>query len=134
MSWLNHWKGVCKKKRMAAPPVNAIPITTSQRVQRGTNRPSGNSRKVRRKRKTARKDTIMVGTNQGDELATKGVERWLKSGTLWLEIPVVTSRTATRSAIQSLDLRHAMIAPTTNQTNTEMTLSAQLKMAYLPPV
>jgi len=49
-------------------PANAIPGTRNQRIQPGTNRPSGKRRKKRGKRKRARKITTRVGTNQGEEL------------------------------------------------------------------
>ncbi len=48
--------------------------------------------------------------------------------------PVVTSRIAARSAIQSSDLRQATITPTADQTSTQMTLRATLKLAKLSTV
>src|SRR4249919_1597319 len=112
-------KETSRKKR------KAIPATTqhgsSQYVHRGTNRPSGKSEQARKNAPFPSKVKTMAGTCHAE---------WLPSnvnGTYTRPSP--TTPRATRSAIQSSDLRQKITALTTRQTNTEARVSARVKVA-----
>src|SRR2546422_6802615 len=90
-----------------------IPETTqqgrSQRVHRGTNRPLGKSEQTRKNTPFPSTFKTMASICHGEWLACNTDETFT--------VPSATTPNATRSAIQSSDLRQKITAPTAKQRN-----------------
>jgi hypothetical protein len=92
-----------------------------QRVQRGTNCPLGNRKKTSTSKARARKNRQAVGTLHGEGIGSRVLVSMIG--------PNVTSMSATKSAIQSSDLRQTISALTTKHTTTEASVSATVNAA-----
>src|SRR6266571_6602239 len=102
-----------------------IPETTqqgrSQRVHRGTNRPLGKSEQTR-------KNTPFPSTFK--TMASICHAEWLPSNVnVTYNVPIATTLSATRSAIQSSDLRQKINALTAKQIKAEAIVSTRVKVA-----
>ena len=102
-----------------------IPVITqqgrSQRVHLGTNRPLGKSEQTR-------KNTPLQNTFK--TMASACQAEWLPSNAnVTYKVLSATTPKATRSAIQSSDLRQKITALTTMQRNTKAMVSTRVKTA-----
>ena len=102
----NKVRGIC----------NARYARKVQRVQRGTNRPLGNSRKTSTSKAQASKLMHRFGTSQGEELLNGTVPNSLMG-------PNVISMSATKNAIRSPGLRQMMSVLTTKHMSIETNAS-----------
>src|SRR6266566_4376716 len=107
-----------KSENKLRNPINGIHMTRSQRIQRGTNRPSGKRDKNRAARTLARKKM-----KRADHCHSQG----LPSSAL-IVVPglLSTSMSETSNANQSLDFPHVrqkITTPIPNHTNAEATTS-----------
>src|ERR1700730_14750799 len=113
-----------KSEKKLRKPIKGIHTTTSQRVQRGTNRPSGKRDKKRAARTLPRKIT-----KRAENCHTQGLPA--NALIVVLGLPS-TSKSATSSANQSSDLpqvRQKITTPTPNHAKAEATVSAPLNAA-----
>ena len=110
----NKVRGIC----------NARNTRKVQRVQRGTNRPLGNSRKTSTSKAWASKLIQRFGTSHGEELL---------NGTFTNSMirPNVISMSATKNAIRSSGLRQMMSVLTTKHMSIEINASTIVNAAYL---
>src|SRR5713101_106838 len=103
-----NWEKIERKARPGKRKESTLPTTSAsitQRIQRGTNLPSGKRKKTRSRRRKARLFKNKAVQCQLDWL--------LPTVSVAFVVPCSTSQKATSSAIQSFDLRQAMMAPTT---------------------
>src|SRR5215469_17670854 len=112
-------KATSRKKRKATPETTQQ--GRSQRVHRGTNRPVGKSEQTRKNTPFPSTVKTMAGTCHAEWLPCKVKVMY--------RIPSATPPKATRSAIQSSDLRQKITAPTTMQRNTKAMVSTRVKVA-----
>src|SRR2546421_12863393 len=113
-----------KSEKKLRKPIKGIHPTTSQRVNLGTNRPSGKRDKNRAARTLPRKITKRAENCHAQGLPANAL-------IVVLGLPS-TSRSETSSANQSLDLPHVrqkITTPTPNHTKAEATVSAPLNVA-----
>src|SRR5262249_44494995 len=97
----------------------AIQASATQRVQRGTKRPSGKTYKNRPKEADPRKLRTATG---GHQAACMAANAYKSSGKV--AIPKVSSAKATNSAKRSADLRQKISAATATYTAAKTTSSA----------
>src|SRR5436305_10541000 len=89
----------------------------SQRVHPGANRPLGKSEKTRKNTPLPTIFKTMARTCHGEELSC--------NTEVTFTVPIATTPSATRSAIQSPDFRQKITAPTVKQRNAEAMVSAR---------
>src|SRR6266436_1340698 len=112
-------KETSRKKRKVNP--STTQQGRSQRVHRGTNRPLGKSEQTR-------KNTPFPSTFK--TMASICHAEWLPSNVnVTYNVPNATPPSATRSAIQSSDLRQKITALMPMQRNAKAIVSARVKVA-----
>src|SRR5215210_8452317 len=89
--------------------------TASQRVQRGTNRPLGKSKKNSTTQTEPRISTLRTGNHQA---GWEEIKEFAAVGST-VTVPNATRNSETSSAIQSSERRQKMSAPTANHTNSK---------------
>jgi hypothetical protein len=92
----------------------------SQRVHRGTNRPSG---------KSVRTTTYKLLPSTNIMKCSVSNAEFMLYAPPPFNVTVATTISATRSAIQSSDLRQKITAPRVKQKNAEASVSARVKVA-----